>query len=114
MDKGELIRVLTANRAQHVADYEATLQKYFEELQADLLHQVELAAQRQPIDLRKLWSNHQQPTSYVDSYDRALQMLGHHLDGFVALDENSYRRYVQNEWEWKNDFAAATSKYLGK
>lgn len=106
--RGELIKVITRNRDRHVTQFEDAKVSYGKKL-IDLLKRA-LAKARSgkkvvlPIHLP-------QPVSYEKDYDRALGMLKMSSDTSVSLSEENYRKYVEDEWDWKAHFLANTVAY---
>lgn len=53
------------------------------------------------------------PTSYAKSYESVIKMLEYSIDEVIELDHSDFGRYVEDNWEWKQSFAANSHKYLG-
>lgn len=56
----------------------------------------------------------ERPRSFAEDYDRAIQMLEWHEGDTIVLDQDSFKKYVQNEWDWMRSFKAVSATYLGE
>lgn len=123
--KDELISILTANRDKHINEYKAACEVY----KAKVLDEAK-KAETQIIAFQAAWKvanfdklpkfpdvySFQQlpkPVSYEDSYTRALGMLKLHTKDEMTLDLQTYRQYVEDDWEWSASAKLSNSRYLG-
>ncbi len=51
------------------------------------------------------------PISHVKDYDRAIAMLEIHTEETITLSADDVGRYVLDQWNWSENFFAATTKY---
>ncbi|MDR6218199.1 hypothetical protein [Deinococcus soli (ex Cha et al. 2016)] len=114
MQRDELLTILEVNREKHVSDYQQ-LSRAYQQAALRTLHE-HLARISGDVTAGR-HSTHVQvhlapPTSFADQYDRAIGMIKHHLHSTIVLDERQYDRYVQDNWGWKQEFAALTTSYL--
>lgn len=108
------------NRQTHALDYETAMQGYREAVAEGVKtlnaataefvagHGPEEPYQKALTALRML----PKPQDFLAEYDRALEMLDLSSAEEITLDEHDYRRYMRDEWEWKNTFLATSSTYL--
>jgi hypothetical protein len=52
------------------------------------------------------------PLNYEDSYKTAIEMLEMEVNDNIVLSRDLFVKFVKDEWEWRNQFAAATLSYL--
>ncbi len=64
-------------------------------------------------DLDPVFKHHQRPKSHVKEYELVLAMLEHHVGDTIELDQQDFDRYVQDNWEWKEQWSASNSRYSG-
>lgn len=110
VDKATLIETVTRNRDQH-RDQFLRAQVRFREEAVRILDE-HAADARAGKDVR-LIVQLPVPKDYTKSYNTVLAMLDWHQGDTWELDQRDFERYVENRWEWANDFAATTQTYLG-
>jgi coenzyme F420-reducing hydrogenase alpha subunit len=54
------------------------------------------------------------PQDHSRDYDKAIRMMQASIYDEVKLSESEFDAYVLNNWEWKNNFIASNSAYIGK
>lgn len=52
------------------------------------------------------------PEDHTRDYDRVIEMIKMSADDTVTLDHMSFRQYVLDDWQWKEEWATVNSKYL--
>lgn len=109
VSKEELVSALTANRTQHVIDYNDSMAGYWEQAEKRaqrLLEQVKAKRTDEylHIDL-------QRPESHEKDYDTALEMLEWHENDTIEVSQSEFKQFIQDEWSWKRQFAATTQTY---
>jgi len=107
--KDRLVEILKKNRETHVKIFLEVYEEYRKELIEWLELALELAHVRGRIDTPDNYPS--EPRCYVKSYDLAMAMLEMSVDETISLSEQDFRRYVQDEWEWKDDFYLSNSSY---
>ena len=111
--KAKLLDTLRQNRDKHVEDFKDACTGYREAVEKnvkELLKTVKKADSDTVLDL-ELYINLSKPVSHKKDYDIAISMLEWSVDEFVNLDQREFRQYVNDEWDWKETFAASTSFY---
>jgi hypothetical protein len=53
------------------------------------------------------------PSDYTKEYERALGMLAHEVRNEVTLSAQAYAQFVDDEWEWSDQFRGTTLAYAG-
>lgn len=121
----KLLETLRANRTQHEKDFNEALAAYKRQIANQL---VDLAAKAQAFGTR--WEraeasalpdiphfgrdlHSERPRSYVDEYNRVIGMLEMHTGVDIKLDVDSYRRYVNDEWDWAVRAKGVFASYTG-
>lgn len=65
------------------------------------------AGRRFKTDLRLI-----EPEDHTGDYDRLIEMLELSANDLIALRERDFRRYVQDDWDWKEEFQHSVARYL--
>lgn len=110
VDKIELIRILTENRAIHIKEYAEMMIEYKKEIIAECqkLQEFNMAATS---DFKKRLTS-SEPVSNEQEYDTILSMLSMSIDSNISLSTNEYTQYVLNEWFFTNSFEMSKSAYI--
>jgi len=107
VERKKLIGILQENRAKHEADYEKSVEGYKKFLVEHAAANVDRAASgKHPNPFP-----HRKPGNYLPQYDRALGMLALSVDDNVGLSAYDYARFVDDDWDWKDEFVTSTSVY---
>ncbi len=54
------------------------------------------------------------PRNYLDEYDTAINMLNWSTEDEIDLDYQSFRQYVEDDWNWKQSWSLSNSGYIAK
>jgi hypothetical protein len=108
VNKLKLMGILESNLAQHENDYKEAQEQYLVALKKELQEMLQQVESGEMID-RVI--NAVEPVTYADSYRLAIDMLDMSVDAEVELDAQEFKRYVRDEWEWKNSFLSNTLVY---
>ena len=107
----ELVRIIKANWQQHALDYDKAMilfrTEYLERMDAIKADAEKTGTYRQNVGVRE-------PVSFEQDYKRAVEMLELSCDEEITLDEQTYDRLVNDNWEWKHEFTNNTMMYLNK
>jgi hypothetical protein len=52
------------------------------------------------------------PEDHTDDFNTAIQMLEWHQGKTADLSQHEFMNYVENNWGWRQSFAANTASYL--
>lgn len=112
----DLVTSLKTNRAKHEAEYKLAVIEYRKACKKQLENYLaKIKPEEAKIDLKNpvktLYLTIQAPSCFLTEYDRASMMMGMTVDSIIELDENDFRRYVMDEWDWKSGFNASNSLY---
>jgi hypothetical protein len=108
MAKGALVTALEKNRTAHAAEFAEARKAYEEAAIAELTANIESLRKGEKISR---YLKAEQPTSYVSYYDKAIAMCKCHTDETIVLSTEQFAHYVQDEWEWREQFRNVTSSY---
>jgi len=134
-----LLEKLRTNLSQHQADYEEAVGSYKQKRKhllqeafdaathklaksrkeqldrLDLLTQEELLEEPDTIMLcRAITLDLQVPRNYAEAYETAIQMLEWETRETVELSMAEFNCFVQDKWEWKNEFTRVMNFYKMK
>lgn len=108
--KDDLLQKLIANRDKHQGTYDTSMKKYYEAaIKALQARKEKFEGGDDGIDMS---FDLPKPRSFVDEYDRAIEMLSWHEGDTVVLDQTQFRQYVLDEWNWSNQFLASSARYM--
>lgn len=107
--KNDLIDILQENRKRHVEIFKEAYEEYRKQYIEYLREAMRLA--QGPGRVLTPDNYPSEPRCYVKSYDLAIEMMEMSIDETVDLSEQDFRRYVRDEWEWKDDFFLSNSSY---
>lgn len=108
VDKNKLLEKLKENRELHKREYDQAVIKHRNEVIAELQKRLRDVEAGEKIDLN---FNLPTPREFLDTFDEAIAMLEWEKDDVIDLDRTDFSRYVLNQWEWRQQFQAATSMY---
>lgn len=108
VNKAVLLERVEANRKQHEADYIEAFETW------KIARRRELSKWLEDHQAGKDVPNHTtlvKPTEHLDDYDRAVDMIRMSVDDTIDIDEDSFSKYVRDEWDWKQNFSALNTFY---
>ena len=119
--KKEVLAALVKARDAHVkehADLQASwvnrMRKPTEDLNTALNSDTPQDLLRIRQTARELWKvESARPTLETDRYNEVIAMLEHSVDNTVALDQEQFRAYMNDEWEWKKEWLETSTCYAG-
>jgi hypothetical protein len=109
--KDELLKVVRANRSKHLAEFNSASKIFIQDAITKLTEMLKTAKQEKRI-IQSLGLV--EPKSYVDSYDTAIKMLEMSVDEVIELDQGEFQQYVEDKWNWKQQFVSTTAFYNSK
>lgn len=51
------------------------------------------------------------PKNHAEAYERAIGLLRMSQEDTVVLTEQDFAKYVQDDWEWKEEFRTTSNSY---
>lgn len=108
LNRDALLTKIKENRVQHEKAYLEAMVGFKKEVTEELEEHLELAKSGKEYNLNL---NLTEPQSYLSWYDQIITMLEMCIDETIELPEHDFKRYVMDDWEWKQSFASTTSFY---
>ena len=107
----ELLDIVRQNLQKHIAEYEESVVDYKALVLQVASHNLKVAKTADTAEFKKIKQSPSAPTSYEDSYKRAIRMLELSVDEIIEVEEDVFNQLVMDEWNWKRSFTAATMAY---
>lgn len=108
VDKNELLAAMRANRDRHRTVFEAALAGYRDHVLEILEEHIAGLREGRTPETRIVVSR---PEDHTRDYDRVLGMLSMHNGDTFELDEDTYARYVDDDWAWSRQWIAMSRSY---
>lgn len=135
VEREKLVAVLKANRAQHLKDYQESLNSY-KAIALDKLDKAVVSAKEKLLKNAELvrtrinefnpddkeYSDYlslvdamnihlKVPQNYSKQYDAAIQMAEWDVNKTMKLKYSEFVCFVLDEWDWKSDFEVTNTMY---
>ena len=111
IDKTKLIAIVEENKAKHSIDAIEAIEDYKEIVIKLAQKNLELANTGELKQIAEIKQMPPAPTSYEDSYSRALRMLELSIDDIIELEEDVFNQLVLDDWDWKRNFIGISTMY---
>jgi hypothetical protein len=111
INKAKLLDIVRSNKEKHIAEFKESVSDYKELVLKIAENNLEIAQTGDRAQFSKIKSMPQTPTSYEDSYTRAIRMLELSEDEVIEIEEHTFNQLVLDEWQWKSSFTATTTAY---
>ena len=135
VDRKKLIEILVRNKDNHIMDYRQAVNGYVETAMEKLRTANEKAKQDiedyfnvamnkikrfNPDDpgndsyftlVKGVTVDLPIPRCYADEYDTAIQIANWDVNDTMVLTGAEFRCFVEDKWDWKDDFEATISNY---
>lgn len=107
--RDELLEKLRHNRGNHRVIFEKALEGWHQKVTEKLEEMVvDARAGRRYETVVGL----PRPEDHTDEYDLVIEMLEMSVGDTIEIDQRQYRQFVRDDWGWKPDFLASTSRYV--
>ena len=113
VNKAELLKILQDNKKKHIKEFDESVKDYKKAALKVAKEHVELAKSGDLDQIAKIRAMPGRPTSYEDSYNRAIRMMELSVDDVIELEEQIFNQLVLDEWMWKQAFVASGALYKG-
>ena len=110
MIKNVLIDIIKENMVKHEETYEKAWQGYQDLVVKTLKKNLKAIKDGKRVSV---YVHENVPVNHTVDYQRAIEMLNHSVEDYVFLNTEDYSRYVQDNWEWKQQWTTSNSKYTG-
>ncbi len=111
MNKGELLAIVRENKEKHIKEFNEAVEDYKTAALKVAEDNLALAQSGDVDKIAKIKGMPQKPTSFEDSYTRAIRMLELSVDEFIEVEEHIFNQLVLDEWTWKQNFVASSALY---
>ncbi len=102
---------LLENKNKHIEEFNRAKIDYRDAIQVSLESNLKKLKKNQ-LDISKYFSVvFHAPISHENDYQIVLDMLDLCLDEYLELDHNEFRNYIQDNWDWKQNFTTQNSLY---
>lgn len=112
VEKRQLLAKLKENRLKHVETYEEAIERYKDAVQSRLITLLRKAEAGVLLTPEELWVKIDRPMNKEQDYDLAISMLEWETSDTVELEAHDFRRYVNDDWEWKDAWRSNTMSYV--
>jgi hypothetical protein len=112
-NKAALLKVLRRNRETHIVDYGEALEGFVSAARDALRDRLNTFMQdSSPIEkLNPSFNSPLKPQSHAMDYNRAIQMLEMHTGETFSIDMSMYRKFIEDDWDWKSNFTTVRNSY---
>ncbi len=111
IEKDRLLSTIRENLVAHVEQYTESVEDYVNLVKTIAKHNYKIANTGDIEKFGKLKSFPKPPTSYEDSYTKAIRMLEFEVESVIEIDETTFNQLVLDEWGWKSSFVSASTFY---
>ncbi len=111
MNRLELLEIVKQNKEKHIAEFIEAVADYKALVLKVAQANLKLAKTEDLEEFKKMKAMPSSPTSYEDSYRRAIRMLELSVEEIIEVEEDVFNQLVLDEWSWKRGFTAATMSY---
>lgn len=109
IEKAKLRETLRSNREKHLAEFKEARVNYKKKA-LEFLRDQESEIEKGGV---LAYSHLPAPQNHVEHYDTALRMLDQTTENLIELDVNSFRKLVEDNWEWSNQFKTSNASLSG-
>lgn len=111
MKRLELLDIVRANLTKHVAEFIEAVEDYKALVLQVSTANLKLAKTADLEKFKEIKSLPQKPSSYEDSYKRAIRMLELSVEDIIEVEEEIFNQLVLDEWQWKHQFSTSNAMY---
>ena len=114
ISKQTVLAALRRNRQEHKKKQEEALKMWTHQIRnrlQDWIHAIDDG--NLPKDEHEITKDLEKPSDTLQHYDDAIEMLDFEERGVIELTEGEFKQYMQDRWNWKENWSFANSKYLG-
>lgn len=108
VNKSDLGSVIFGNKQKHIAEYNEAMQGFkraYKETLENLMQEAEYNDKHESSVFFDI------PESHESDYETILEMLDMSVDEEIEISYSQFKRYVRDEWDWKQSFLTASAKY---
>jgi hypothetical protein len=111
-----MLEALKKNREGHKEMFDQALEGWKESVQEAAQDVLSAKDDKDEMleKLQAMYNHGQPPMDQTDSYDSAIGMLEMSNDETIEITQTQYRCYVQDDWDWKEQWLGSNSAYVAK
>lgn len=99
----QLLTVLQENRKKHIEAFKEAYECYIEKVKQALKEQLRRIEEGKAP--RIYFNDIFEPESHVADYDKAIRMVQSHHGETMRIDQDTYGKFVDDDWSWKRSFS---------
>ena len=107
----KLLPIVRENKEKHIAEYTEAVEDYKAAVLVLTSNNLKLAKSGELDKIAKIKTLPNAPTSYEQSYTRAIRMLELSNQTIIELEDTVFNQLVLDEWSWKQNFQLSGSLY---
>ena len=107
----ELLAVIRENKEKHIAEYIESVEDFKKAVVVITKNNLKLVNTGDLTNIGKVKTLPATPSSYEQSYIRAIRMLELSVEDIIELDDTTFNQLVLDEWGWKSNFQSYGSLY---
>lgn len=112
VDKSKLLAALNANLSKHREDFQETIEDYNLAFSQELKKMAKRHNAGEPSGLAEFNAKFtRKPVSHEKAYELAITALAWSVDTVVALNFHDFDKYINDNWEWKQQYDLTKSMY---
>lgn len=111
MKRLELLDIVRNNKEKHITEFDEAVVDYKALVLKTSTDNLKLAKTGELVSFKKMRPTPAEPTSYEDSYKRAIRMLELSVEDIIEVEEDVFNQLVLDEWSWKRSFTASSTFY---
>lgn len=111
MNKSDLVEILHLNKDKHIKEYNESVVDYKQAAIKLAKQHMKLAKTEDLDQIKRIRAMPNPPSSYEDSYNRAIRMMELSVEDVIELEEDVFNQLVLDEWSWKHQFNTSASLY---
>lgn len=112
VNKTDLLDKLNENREEHERTFQTAVAAFQREAYTALRDRA-AELERGGFPKAPLHFDLPVPRSFTTKYDSAIAMLNMSADDVVELTQAEFEQYALDNWDWRDSFAASTTRYAG-
>ena len=107
----ELLAVVRENKEKHIVEFNESVEDFKKAVVVITKNNLKLVNTGDLNNIAKVKNLPSVPSSYEQSYTRAIRMLELSIDDVIELDDTTFNQLVLDEWNWKSNFQLSGSLY---
>jgi len=104
----DVLKKVKDNRDNHRVIYEDAMIGYKNQVINALTERLDNAVNGKKVDL---YIRLEQPEDHTDDYITVIEMLEMTTDEVIDLNDDQFRCFIQDQWEWRRKFIGNAANY---